>query len=40
MARISKGMTLLIPISKDEEIKPLVLAQKKSGKARKDKPPK
>jgi membrane-bound lytic murein transglycosylase D len=31
---ISKGMTLLIPISKDEEIKPLVVVQKKNGKAR------
>jgi membrane-bound lytic murein transglycosylase D len=31
---ISKGMTLLIPISKDEEIKPIVIAQKKNGKAR------
>ena len=31
---LSKGMTLLIPISKDEEIKPLVSVQKKNGKAR------
>jgi len=31
---ISKGMTLLIPIAKDEEIKPIVIAQKKNGKAR------
>ncbi|MCJ7782684.1 MAG: transglycosylase SLT domain-containing protein [Desulfobacterales bacterium] len=31
---ISKGMTLLIPISKDEEIKPLAVVQKKNGKAR------
>jgi membrane-bound lytic murein transglycosylase D len=33
---ISKGMTLLIPLSKDEEIKPLVMAKKKNGKVRKD----
>ena len=31
---VSKGMTLLIPISKDEEIKPFVSVQKKNGKAR------
>jgi membrane-bound lytic murein transglycosylase D len=31
---LSKGMDLLIPISKDEEIKPLAVAQKKNGKAR------
>jgi membrane-bound lytic murein transglycosylase D len=31
---LSKGMDLLIPISKDEEIKPLVSVQKKNGKAR------
>jgi membrane-bound lytic murein transglycosylase D len=31
---ISKGMTLLIPLRKDEEIKPLVVAQKKNGKPR------
>jgi len=37
-SRISKGMTLLIPISKDEEIKPLVVAQKKNGKVPKGKP--
>jgi len=37
-SRISKGMTLLIPISKDEEIKPLVVAQKKNGKLLKGKP--
>jgi membrane-bound lytic murein transglycosylase D len=32
--QVSKGMTLLIPISKDEEIKPLVMSQKKNGKIR------
>jgi len=37
-SQISKGMTLLIPISKDEEIKPLAVAQKKNGKARNGKP--
>jgi membrane-bound lytic murein transglycosylase D len=31
---ISKGMTLLIPLRKDEEIRPLVVAQKKNGKPR------
>ncbi len=31
---LSKGMDLLIPISKDEEIKPLAVAQKKNAKAR------
>jgi membrane-bound lytic murein transglycosylase D len=30
---LTKGMDLLIPISKDEEIKPLAVAQKKNGKA-------
>jgi len=30
---LSKGMDLLIPISKDEEIKPLAVARKKNGKA-------
>jgi membrane-bound lytic murein transglycosylase D len=35
---ILKGMTLSIPISKDEEIKPLVMAQKKNGKVRNSKP--
>ena len=35
---LSKGMDLLIPISKDEEIKPLAVAQKKNGKARNGKP--
>jgi membrane-bound lytic murein transglycosylase D len=33
-SRISKGMTLFIPISKDEKIGPLVMVQKKNGKAR------
>ena len=37
-SQISKGMTLLIPISKDEEIKPLIMAQKKNGKARNGRP--
>jgi len=31
-SRISKGMTLFIPISKDEKIKPLVVAHKRRGK--------
>jgi membrane-bound lytic murein transglycosylase D len=31
---LSKGMDLLIPISKDEEIRPLAVAKKKNGKAR------
>jgi peptidoglycan lytic transglycosylase D len=31
-SRVSKGMTLLIPYSKDEEIRPLVVAHKKNGK--------
>jgi membrane-bound lytic murein transglycosylase D len=35
---LSKGMDLLIPLSKDEEIKPLAVAQKKNGKARNGKP--
>ena len=34
-SRIKKGMILLIPIPKNEKIKPLVVAQKKNGKARK-----
>ena len=34
---LSKGMNILIPISKDEEIKPLAVAQKRNGKARNDK---
>jgi membrane-bound lytic murein transglycosylase D len=33
-SQVSKGMTLLVPISKDEEIKPVVMAQKKNGKIR------
>lgn len=33
-SRISKEMTLFIPISKDEKIGPLAMAQKKNGKAR------
>ena len=37
-SQVSKGMALLIPISKDEEIKPLAVAQKKNGKARNGKP--
>lgn len=35
---LSQGMNLLIPISKDEEIKPLAVAQKRNGKARNGKP--
>jgi len=37
---ISKGTILSIPISKDEEIKPLVMAKKKNGKVRNAKPAK
>ena len=37
-SRISKGMNLLIPISKDEKIRPLVMAQKKNGKVRNGRP--
>jgi membrane-bound lytic murein transglycosylase D len=37
---ISKGMTLLIPLSKDEEIKPLVMVKKKNGKVRNGTPEK
>jgi membrane-bound lytic murein transglycosylase D len=37
---ISKGMTLLIPISKDEEIGPLAMVQKKNGKVRNARPSK
>jgi membrane-bound lytic murein transglycosylase D len=33
-SRVSKGTTLLIPIGKDEEIKPIMVAQKKNGKGR------
>jgi membrane-bound lytic murein transglycosylase D len=32
-SRISKGTTLLIPLSKDEQIRPLAVAKKKNGKA-------
>jgi hypothetical protein len=35
---ISNGMTLLIPISKDEEIGPLAMVQKKNGKVRNSRP--
>jgi len=35
---ISKGMALFIPISKDEEMGPLAMAQKKNGKGRNGKP--
>jgi membrane-bound lytic murein transglycosylase D len=35
-SRISKGMTLLIPLSKDKEIKPLAMAKKKNGEVRKE----
>jgi membrane-bound lytic murein transglycosylase D len=34
-SRISKGMTLLIPLSKDEEIKRFAMAKKKNGKVQK-----
>lgn len=37
-SKISKGMTLLIPLRKDEEFKPLVVAQKKNGKPRNGNP--
>jgi membrane-bound lytic murein transglycosylase D len=33
-SQVSKGTTILIPISKDEAIKPLFMAQKKNGKVR------
>ncbi len=39
-SRVSKGMTLLIPLSKDEEIKPLAMAKKKNGKVQKETPKK
>jgi len=39
-SRISKGMILLIPISKDEKIKPLATAKKKNGKVQKHTPKK
>jgi membrane-bound lytic murein transglycosylase D len=35
-SRISKGMTLLIPLSKDEKIKRIAMAKKKNGKVRKE----
>jgi membrane-bound lytic murein transglycosylase D len=37
---LSRGMNLLIPISKDEEIKPLSVAYKRNGKVRNGKPQK
>jgi len=37
-SQISKGMTLLIPISKDEVIGPLAMAPKKNGKVQNGKP--
>jgi membrane-bound lytic murein transglycosylase D len=37
-SRISKGTILSIPLSKDEEIKPLVMAKKKKRKVRNSKP--
>jgi membrane-bound lytic murein transglycosylase D len=39
-SRISKGMTLLIPLSKDEQIKRLAMAKKKNGKVQKETPKK
>jgi membrane-bound lytic murein transglycosylase D len=39
-SRLSKGMILLIPLSKDEKIKPLAMAKKKNGKGQKDTPKK
>jgi hypothetical protein len=39
-SRVSKGMTLLIPLSKDEEIKRLAMAKKKNGTVQKDTPKK
>jgi membrane-bound lytic murein transglycosylase D len=39
-SRISKGMTLLIPLSKDEEIKRVAVAKKKNGKVQKQTPKK
>ena len=39
-SRISKGMTLLIPLSKDEEIKRVAIAKKKNGQGQKDTPKK
>ncbi len=40
VSQLSKGMTLFIPLSKDEEIKPPMVAQKRNGKARNGKPQK
>ena len=39
-SRVSKGMTLLVPLSKDEEIKPLAMAKKKNGRVQKETPKK
>jgi membrane-bound lytic murein transglycosylase D len=39
-SRISKGIALLIPLSKDEEIKRVAMAKKKNGKVQKDTPKK
>jgi membrane-bound lytic murein transglycosylase D len=39
-SRISKGMILLIPISKDKKIKPLAVAKRKNGKVQNHKPEK
>jgi membrane-bound lytic murein transglycosylase D len=39
-SQISKGMTLLIPLSKDEEIKRVAIAKKKNGQGQKDTPKK
>ena len=39
-SRLSKGMILLIPLPKDEKIKPLAMAKKKNGKGQKDTPAK
>lgn len=39
-SRISKGVTLLIPLSKDEEIKRVAVAKKKNGKVQKGTPKK
>jgi membrane-bound lytic murein transglycosylase D len=39
-SRVSKGMTLLIPLSKDEEIKPLAMAKKKNGRVQNNTPKK
>ncbi len=37
-SRVSNGMTLLIPVSKDQEIKRFAMARKKNGKVHKDTP--